>query len=249
MGEGAVLHEVAASRAKSVPEHVVAGARPEVWVADLFGSQQGQGSQARVCLAHQVPEMQYAIDAGDAILEPAMLAFRQRAAHLGRKRERVKDSTMRCHRRKLLKRLAAVLELGSTQVDGIRLHKRCLKVREQLLVLMSDREVPTTNNASEQALRMSAVFRKVTNAFRVEWGAALYGGARTVVAAGRQQGFTALAALRTTPEGDSILAPLPAPCAERPVWRAGIQPLHRPDSDIQGVGEQLLALHQRRATG
>ena len=78
---------------------------------------------------------------------------------------------MQCHRRELLKRLAAVLELGSTQVDGIRLRKRYLKVREQLLVLMSDREVPTTNNLSEQALHMSAVFRKVTNGFRVEWSA------------------------------------------------------------------------------
>ena len=141
-----------------------------------------------------------------------MLAFRQRAAHLGRKRERVKDSTMQRHRRELLKRLAAVLELDSTQVDGIRVRKRCLNVREQLLVFMSDREVPTTNNVSERALRMSAVFRKVTNAFRVEWFMELYGGVRTVVATGRPQGFTALAALRTMLEGDSILAPLPAQC-------------------------------------
>ena len=33
-------------------------------------------------------------------------------------------------------------------------------------MFMSNREVPTTNNESEQALRMSAVFRKVTNGFR-----------------------------------------------------------------------------------
>ena len=214
VGEGAVLHELAASRAKSVPERVMAGARPEVWVADLFGSQQGHGSKAQVCLAHQVRDVQYAIDAGDTIFAPAMLAFLQRAVHLGRKREQVKDSTMQRHRRELLKRLAAVLELEPTQADGIRLRKRYLKVREQLLVFMSDREVPTTNNVSEQALRMSAVFRKVTNGFRVEWGAELYGGVRTVVATGRQQGFTALAALRTTLDGDSILVPLPAPCAE-----------------------------------
>ena len=121
---------------------------------------------------------------------------------------------MQRHRRGLLKRLAAVLELEPTQADGIRLRKRYLKVREQLLVFMSDREVPTTNNVSEQALRMSAVFRKVTNGFRVEWGAELHGGVRTVVATGRQQGFTALAALRTTLEYNSILAPPPAPYAE-----------------------------------
>lgn len=214
VGEGAVLHELAASRAKSVPERVMAGARPEVWVADLFGSQQGHGSKAQVCLAHQVRDVQYALDAGDTIFAPAMLAFLKRAVQLGRKREKVKDSTMQRHRRELLKRLAAVLELEPTQADGIRLRKRYLKVQEQLLVFMSDREVPTTNNVSEQALRMSAVFRKVTNGFRVEWGAELYGGVRTVVATGRRQGFTALAALRTTLEGASILAPLPAPTAD-----------------------------------
>ena len=184
VGEGAVLHELAASRAKSVPERVMAGARPEVWVADLFGSQQGHGSKAQVCLAHQVRDVQYAIDAGDTIFAPAMLAFLKRAVQLGRKREKVKDSTMQRHRRELLKRLAAVLELEPTQADGIRLRKRYLKVQEQLLVFMSDREVPTTNNVSEQALRMSAVFRKVTNGFRVEWGAELYGGVRMVVATG-----------------------------------------------------------------
>ena len=80
-------------------------------------------------------------------------------------------------------------------------------------MFMSDREVPTTNNVSEQALRLSVVFRKVTNDFGVEWSAELYGGVRTVVATGRRQGFTALTALRTTLEGGSILAP-PANPAE-----------------------------------
>ena len=94
----------------------------------------------------------------------------------------------------------------------------------QLLVVMSDREVPTTNNGSEQALRMSSVFRKVTNGFRVEWGAELYGGVRTAVAMGRRQGLMSLAALRTTLEEGSILSPPPAPSAERPASGGNTQP-------------------------
>ena len=54
IGEGAVLHVVAPSRAKREPEAVLDGARPEVWVADLFGSQQGHGERGQVCLAHQL---------------------------------------------------------------------------------------------------------------------------------------------------------------------------------------------------
>ena len=38
---------------------------------------------------------------------------------------------------------------------------------------MRDRELPTTNNVSEQALRLSSIFRKVTNSFRVGWGTEL----------------------------------------------------------------------------
>ena len=165
-----MLHELAASRAKIVPERVMVWARPEVLVADLVGSWQRHGTQAQVSLGHHVRDMQYAIDEGDTVLAPAMLAFLQRAVQLGRKREKVQDSTMQRHRLELLKRLAAVLELEQTRAGGIRLRKRYRKVREQLLVSMSDREVPTTNNVSEQALRMSAVFRKMTNGFRVEWG-------------------------------------------------------------------------------
>ena len=112
------------------------------------------------------------------------------------------------------KRLAAVRELEPTQADGTRLRKLYVKVLQQLLVFMSDREVPTTNNVSEQALRLSAVFRKVTNGSRVEWGAELYGGVRTVVAMGGWQGFPALAALRMTLEGGSILVQPATPTAE-----------------------------------
>ena len=76
-----MLHELAASRAKSVPERVMAGAQPEVWVAE------------------QVREVQYALDAGDTIFAPATPAFQRRAVHLGHKCQRVKDNTMQRYRR------------------------------------------------------------------------------------------------------------------------------------------------------
>ena len=57
IGEGAVLHVVAPSRAKREPEAVLDGARPAVWVADLFGSQQGHGERGQVCLAHQLRDV------------------------------------------------------------------------------------------------------------------------------------------------------------------------------------------------
>ena len=202
-----MLHVVVPSRAKREPEAVLAGARPEVWVADLFGSQQGHGERGQVCLAHQLRDVQYALDAGDAVFAPAMLAWLQRAIQVGRKRERVKDVTLQRHRRDLRKRLEEILQLEPEQADGQRLRKRCAKCKEGLLVLVTDREVPFTNNESERALRPSVIFRKLTNGTRSEWGAEFFAAVRSVIGTGRLHGLSPFDAIAMTIDGRSILNP------------------------------------------
>ena len=54
---------------------------------------------------------------------------------------------------------------------------------------------PPTNNTSEQALRWRAVFRKVTNGFRLEWGTDLFANVRSLVNAARRQGMFAFDAI------------------------------------------------------
>lgn len=51
--------------------------------------------------------------------------------------------------------------------------------------------MPPTNNGSEQAIRMSTIFRKVTNGFRSEWGRDLFANVRSVVNTGKRQGLSA----------------------------------------------------------
>ena len=208
IGEGAVLHVVAPSRAKREPEAVLDGARPEVWVADLFGSQQAHGERGQVCLAHQSRDVQYALDAGDAVFAPAMLAWLQRAIQVGQKRERVKDVTLQRHRRDLRKRLEEILQLEPEQADGQRLRQRYAKCKEGLLVLVTDREVPFTNNESERALRPSVIFRKVTNGTRSEWGAEFFAAVRSVIGTGRLHGLSPFQAIAQTIDGRSILNPV-----------------------------------------
>ena len=65
----------------------------------------------------------------------------------------------------------AVMKPCPTNRHGIRLRKRFAKIRDNLFVFVTEREVAYTNNASESALRPSVVFRKVTNGFRSVWGA------------------------------------------------------------------------------
>ena len=86
---------------------------------------------------------QYALDAGDAVFAPAMLAWLQRAIQVGQKRERVKDVTLQRHRRDLRKRLEEILQREPQHADGQRLRQRYAKCKEGLLVFVTDREVPS----------------------------------------------------------------------------------------------------------
>jgi transposase len=67
-----------------------------------------------------------------------------------------------------------LLQLSPTQADGIQLQNRYQGLRDNLFLLLDDITIPPTNNASEQALRLSVIFRKVTNGFRSDWGRDLF---------------------------------------------------------------------------
>ncbi|WP_204150409.1 transposase, partial [Leptolyngbya sp. CCY15150] len=66
---------------------------------------------------------------------------------------------------------------------------------DHLLLFLTDATVPPTNNASEQALRWSVVFRKVTHGFRSDWGAELFAQVRSLVNTAKRQGISALDAI------------------------------------------------------
>ena len=59
------------SRAASVVTEVMAGHRPNIWVSDLYGAQQGHADLWQVCLAHQLRDCKYAIEAGDTVFARA----------------------------------------------------------------------------------------------------------------------------------------------------------------------------------
>ena len=46
------------------PVEVLDGARPEAWVADLYGSQRGRGWRGQLRLTDQLRDVRYAVDAG-----------------------------------------------------------------------------------------------------------------------------------------------------------------------------------------
>jgi len=73
----------------------------------------------------------------------------------------------------------------------LRLKKRYAKIKENLFLFLVASTIPPTNNSSEQAIRMSTIFRKVTNGFRSDWGRDLFAAVRSVVNTGQRQGLSA----------------------------------------------------------
>ena len=144
----------------------------------------------------------------DAVFAPAMLAWPQRSIQMSRKRERVQDATLQRHRRDLRRRLEEILQREPQQADGQRLRQRYAKCKEGLLVFVTDREVPFTNDESERALRPSVIFRKATNGSRSEWGAECFAAVRSVIGTGRLNGLSPFDAIAQTIDGQSILNPI-----------------------------------------
>jgi transposase len=89
-----VIHVIRNSRGAGVVDEVMDGHRPVIWVSDLYGAQRGHADAWQVCLAHQLRDCQFAIDAGDAIFAPRMKMLFLRAFGLAR-RKHLADSTRR----------------------------------------------------------------------------------------------------------------------------------------------------------
>jgi len=190
------LHVIRPSRGGDVITEVLAGHCPEVWISDLFSAQKTHPAEDwQVCLAHQLRDCQYGIDAGDTIFSPRMKRILLWSIGVRRRWDKLAESTRYQYLCRLYRQLEEVLALSPTQADGIRLQNRYRDLRENLFLFLEDTTIPPTNNASEQALRLSVIFRKVTNGFRSDWGRDLFADVRSIVNTGKRQGLSAFQAI------------------------------------------------------
>ena len=202
-----VIHVVRDSRAASVVTEVMAAHRPVIWVSDLYGAQQGHADLWQVCLAHQLRDCQYAIDAGDTVFAPRMKALLLRAVVLARRRKTLAESTRRTYLRRLDHELNVIMGLAPGNAHGKRLRKRYGKVRNSLFTFLVHPEAPPDNNGSERELRPTATYRKVTGGFRSNWGADLFAGVRSVIGTAARRGIDAYQAIRAVLGGASVVQP------------------------------------------
>jgi transposase len=179
--------------------------RPEIWVSDRLAAQMGWATTAhQVCLAHLRRDVQYAIDAGDNTFAPAVAKLLRQAITIAHRREHLADSTLKLYAGRLERKLDDILTLPPAHAQGDKLKRVIKKYRQNLFVFVTRRDVPPTNNASEQAIRPCVIFRKVTNCFRSQWGADLYAAVRSVLETARRRGLPLLDAIRSTLAGETL---------------------------------------------
>jgi len=196
-----VIHVIRRSRGAGVVAEVLDGHRPALWVSDLYGAQQGHAEEWQICLAHQLRDCTYAIEAGDTVFAPRMKALLLRAVVLARRHRNLAPSTRREYCRRLECALDAVMVLAPTHRDGQRLRKRYGKLRSHLFTFLDHPELPADNNGSERELRPTATYRKVTGGFRSTWGADLFAGVRSVIGTAARRGVGAYQAIQQTLRG------------------------------------------------
>ena len=203
----ACIHVIRASRKKEVVSEFLGEFRPDFWVSDRLGSQQGWAKvDWQVCLSHQLRDVEYAIECGDTAFAPVVKKILQDAIGIGHRRPDLADSTLKQYRDKLDRRLDAALKLTPAVKVGVALRRQCMKFRAHFFVFVTNRAVPATNNSSEQSLRFSKVLLKVINCFRSDEGAEFFADVRSVIETGRRQGLTAFEAIRRTLDGESLFA-------------------------------------------
>ena len=187
----------------------MAGHRPSIWDSDLYGAQQGHADLWQVCLAHQLRDCQYAIEAGDTDLRPT--------------HEGTRCYGLSCWRggaNNWPRARGAPIRPGSTASwmpswcwhPPTAMADDCesvtAKVRSHLFTSSwSIRSVPPDNNGSERELRPTATYRKVTGGFRSTWGADLFAGVRSVIGTAARQGKDAYQAILAVLDGESAIQP------------------------------------------
>jgi len=147
---------------------------------------------------------QYVIDEGDAVFAPGLKGLLKRACAIGRRRDGLADSTLKIYFGDLNRRLDRLLALKPTHKAGRKLQQTIKAIRGNIFVFVTNRDIEATNNGSERALRPCAVYRKITNGFRSEWGAKFYADIRSVVETARRRAVRAIDAIRITLRGQPL---------------------------------------------
>ena len=164
------------SRAAKVLEDILIDASGiDVWMSDLYSAQLTVNTKRyAICNAHQLRDLQYAIDTGDTVFAPAMHKLLRQGLRLTKRRSQLDPSIYKTYVRQIKQTAQYLNQLDVPHPDVQRLQKRFRKHFDAMWLFLEREDVPFDNNASERALRPAATHRKVIGCFRTDEGAEAY---------------------------------------------------------------------------
>ena len=149
----------------------------------------------QVCHAHQLRDLQYAIDAERSAFAYRMQRLLLRAQGLAKHRADLPAELFADQVRDIESACDQLLTAAACGRHARRLQKRYRKHRDALFSFLHRGDVPPDNNGCERALRKSVVHRKVSGGFRSEWGAQAFATMATVIETAAKRGQDPLSAL------------------------------------------------------
>ena len=138
VGTLAVLHVIRPSRGKAVVQALFGEIRPMVWVSDMLGSQRGHAVEWQVCLAHLLRDARYAVECGDTAFSAPFKRLLLRAIAIGRRRDTLKDITLKHYLADLDRRLNRIMAAVPLGEAGRKLRKRIAANRAHLFVFITN---------------------------------------------------------------------------------------------------------------
>lgn len=189
----ASYHVIVPSRGARVIDAFLDGAEPEVWGSDVYAPQVGTAAGAnQICLAHQIRDLTYAVEADDLDGRVWAVALRHllgRAMRLHRERAAISAASFARRKVRIVtaaRRLVCGPPLGTG--EAWRLQRRYRKHWGDLFVFLDRTDVEPTNNSSERDLRNAVIHRKVTGGYRSDWGAEASAILTTLLTTARKRG-------------------------------------------------------------
>lgn len=149
-------------RNAAVIHRVMGNHSPVTWVSDLAAAQlKHPALELQICLVHQVRDLQWEIDTRRCAWAYRLQALLYRAMRLGKQRDQIPPHHYGLQVQAIERACDRLLAQLPTGENSQRLRRRYLH-RADLFVFLYRHNVAPTNNASEQALRNSVIYRRVT---------------------------------------------------------------------------------------
>ncbi len=195
----AVLHVIRFNRSSDVIQDVMGHHQAEVWISDCGPAQlKSRARQRQFCLAHQIRNLQAAIDEDPtSFWARAMQALFRFAIHLHNQRDQLPPDQFQAQVSRVERLCDWLIHRSVTQPKASRLLRRYQKYRDCLFVCLHRPDVSPTNNVSERALRPSVIHRKVIGCFRSGWGARAYAALASVIDTAELEGVHAFDAIQS----------------------------------------------------